>query len=68
MTNKTFLPECPVRVQPDSIERPWLRNLFTHTGKIALRNNKIAELGISHTGGVDIKFLDEGIRIGQTQT
>lgn len=58
--NKTFLPEAgesAARFGSTASGEPL------YTGKIALRNNKIAELGISYMGGVYNKFLDEGIRI-----
>ena len=34
------------------------------TGKLAVRNNKIGELGLSYMGGVYNKFQDDGIQIG----
>lgn len=58
--NKTFLPaakENPERFEEINSGEP----LFT--GKIAVRNSKIGELGISYMGGVYNKFQDDGIVI-----
>lgn len=58
--NKTFLPAAknnPERFEEINSGEP----LFT--GKIALRNNKIGELGISYMGGIYNKFQDDGIII-----
>ena len=58
--NKTFLPAAknnPERFEEINSGEP----LFT--GKIALRNNKIGELGISYMGGIYNKFQDDGIVI-----
>ncbi|MBF2092340.1 hypothetical protein H1R85_07450 [Flavobacterium psychrophilum] len=56
--NKTFLPAAkknPERFEEINSGQP----LFT--GKLALRNNKIGELGISYMGGIYNKFQDDGI-------
>ncbi|HMI78173.1 MAG TPA: hypothetical protein VK484_05240 [Ferruginibacter sp.] len=58
--NKTFLPaakENPERFEEINSGIP----LFT--GKFAVRNNKIGELGLSYMGGVYNKFQDDGIRL-----
>lgn len=58
--NKTFLPaakENPERFEEINSGEP----LFT--GKIALRNTKVGELGISYMGGIYNKFEDDGITI-----
>jgi hypothetical protein len=60
--NKTFLPAAknnPERFEEINSGEP----LFT--GKIAIRNNKIGELGISYMGGIYNKFQDDGIIIDQ---
>jgi len=58
--NKTFLPaakENSERFEEINSGIP----LFT--GKLAVRNNKIGELGLSYMGGVYNKFQDDGIRL-----
>ena len=58
--NKTFLPAAknnPERFDEIASGQPLL------TTKIAVRNNKIGELGISYMGGVYNKYLEDGIRI-----
>lgn len=58
--NKTFLPAAkdnPERFEEINSGEP----LFT--GKIALRNTRIGELGISYMGGIYNKFQDDGIVI-----
>lgn len=58
--NKTFLPaakENPERFEEINSGLP----LFT--GKLALKNNKIGELGLSYMGGVYNKYEDDGIRL-----
>ncbi|MBW4360573.1 hypothetical protein [Flavobacterium taihuense] len=58
--NKTFLPEAkknPERFEEINSGEP----LFT--GKFAIRNNKIGELGISYMKGIYNKFQDDGIVI-----
>lgn len=60
--NKTFLPEAkknPERFEEINSGEP----LFT--GKLAIRNNKIGELGISYMVGIYNKFQDEGIVIDE---
>jgi hypothetical protein len=56
--NKTFLPaskENKERFEESFNGSPLL------TGKIAIRNNKIGELGFSYMGGVYNKFKDDGL-------
>ena len=58
--NKTFLPatkEDPERFEESFNGSPLL------PGKIALRNNKVGELGISYMGGVYNKFEDDGLTL-----
>ncbi len=58
--NKTFLPEAK-----NNAERFEEINsgLPLFTGKIAVKNSKVGELGLSYMGGVYNKFEDDGIRI-----
>jgi len=56
--NKTFLPaskENPKRFEESFNGSPLL------TGKVAVRNNKIGELGLSYMGGVYNKYKDDGL-------
>ncbi len=56
--NKTFLPatkENPERFEESFNGSPLL------TGKVAVRNNKIGELGLSYMGGVYNKYQDDGL-------
>jgi len=58
--NKTFLPaakENPERFEESFNGSPLL------TTKIAVRNNKIGELGLSYMGGVYNKFKDDGLTL-----
>jgi hypothetical protein len=58
--NKTFLPatkEDPERFEESFNGSPLL------TGKFALRNNKIGELGISYMGGIYNKYEDDGLTL-----
>ena len=60
--NKTFLPEAknnPDRFEEINSGEP----LFT--GKLAVRNSKIGELGISYMKGIYNKFQDDGIVIDE---
>jgi hypothetical protein len=58
--NKTFLPSVK-----DNAERFEEINsgLPLFTGKIAIRNSKIGEFGLSYMGGVYNKFQDDGVII-----
>ena len=56
--NKTFLPaakENAERFEESSNGQPLI------TGKIAVRNNKIGEIGLSYMGGVYNKFEEDGL-------
>ncbi len=60
--NKTFLPaskENKERFEEINSGLPLL------TAKIALRNNRIGELGLSYMGGVYNKFEDDGIKLDE---
>lgn len=60
--NKTFLPEAknnPERFEEINSGEP----LFT--GKVAIRNNKIGEIGISYMKGIYNKFQEDGIVIDE---
>jgi len=58
--NKTFLPAT--KEDPDLFEESFNGSpLFT--GKIAIRNNKIGELGVSYMGGVYNKYEDDGLTL-----
>ena len=56
--NKTFLPatkENPERFEESFNGSPLL------TAKVAVRNNKVGELGLSYMGGVYNKYKDDGL-------
>ncbi len=58
--NKTFLPatkENPGRFEESFNGSPLL------TGKVAVRNNKVGELGLSYMGGVYNKYEEDGLRL-----
>lgn len=56
--NKTFLPAT--KEDPERFEESFNGSpLFT--GKIAVRNNKVGELGLSYMGGVYNKYEDDGL-------
>lgn len=58
--NKTFLPAT--KEDPDRFEESFNGSpLFT--GKIAMRNNKVGEMGISYMNGVYNKYKDDGLRL-----
>lgn len=56
--NKTFLPAS--KANPERFEE-INSGLPLFTGKIAIRNSKIGELGISYMGGVYNKYQEDGI-------
>jgi hypothetical protein len=60
--NKTFLPAAK-----DNNERFEEINSGTplFTGKVAVRNSKIGEVGLSYMGGIYNKFEDDGLRIDE---
>lgn len=63
--NKTFLPASklnPDRFEENSNGRP----LFT--GKIALRNRKFGEIGLSTMQGIYNKFIDDGLILDEKRT
>jgi hypothetical protein len=58
--NKTFLPAT--KENPDRFEESFNGSpLFT--GKFAVRNRKVGELGLSYMGGVYNKFEEDGITL-----
>lgn len=58
--NKTFLPAS--KENPDRFEESFNgRPLFT--GKVAIRNSKIGELGLSYMGGIYNKFEEDGLTL-----
>lgn len=56
--NKTFLPAS--KNNPDRFEESFNGSMLV-TGKVAIRHNKIGELGVSYMGGVYNKFKDDGL-------
>ncbi|HEV7781266.1 MAG TPA: hypothetical protein VGO58_08360, partial [Chitinophagaceae bacterium] len=56
--NKTFLPAG--KENPERFEESFNGSMLL-TGKIAVRNNNIGELGLSYMGGVYNKFEDDGL-------
>lgn len=56
--NKTFLPAS--KENPDRFEESFSGSPLL-TGKVAVRNNKIGELGLSYMGGVYNKFEEDGL-------
>lgn len=58
--NKTFLPAS--KSNKERFEE-INSGLPLFTGKVAVRNNKIGEVGLSYMGGVYNKFQDDGLQI-----
>jgi len=58
--NKTFLPAS--KENPERFEESFNGSML-FTGKIALRNQKIGEIGLSYMGGAYNKFKDDGINL-----
>ena len=58
--NKTFLPAS--KENPDRFEESFNGSML-FTGKIALRNNKIGEIGLSYMGGAYNKFEEDGMTL-----
>lgn len=58
--NKTFLPAT--KENPDRFEESF-NGVPLFTGKVAVRNRKIGELGLSYMGGVYNKFKEDGITL-----
>lgn len=56
--NKTFLPAT--KENPDRFEESFNGSPLL-TGKVAVRNRKIGELGLSYMGGVYNKYEDDGL-------
>jgi hypothetical protein len=56
--NKTFLPAT--KEDPDRFEESFNGSPLL-TAKVAVRNNKIGELGLSYMGGVYNKYQDDGL-------
>ncbi len=58
--NKTFLPAS--KLNPDRFEESF-NGVPLVTAKVALRNKKIGELGLSYMGGVYNKFQEDGLTL-----
>jgi hypothetical protein len=56
--NKTFLPAT--KENPDRFEES-VNGSMLFTGKVAVRNTRIGEIGLSYMGGVYNKFKDDGL-------
>ena len=56
--NKTFLPAT--KENPERFEESFNGSMLL-TGKVALRNRKIGEMGLSYMGGVYNKFQEDGL-------
>jgi hypothetical protein len=60
--NKTFLPAT--KENPDRFEESFNGSMM-FTGKLALRNTRIGELGLSYMGGAYNKFEEDGITLDE---
>lgn len=60
--NKTFLPAA--KNNPERFEE-INSGLPLFTGKLAVRNTKVGELGLSYMGGVYNKFQDDGLQLDE---
>jgi hypothetical protein len=58
--NRTFLPSA--KNNPDRFEE-LNSGLPLFTGKVAVKNSKIGEIGFSYEGGVYNKFQDDGLQL-----
>jgi hypothetical protein len=58
--NKTFLPAT--KENSERFEESFNGSPLS-TGKVAIRNNKLGELGISYMGGVYNKYQDDGLTL-----
>ena len=58
--NRTFLPSA--KNNPDRFEE-LNSGLPSFTGKVAVKNNKIGEIGFSYEGGIYNKFQDDGLKL-----
>ena len=56
--NKTFLPAS--KNNPDRFEESF-NGTMLFTGKFALRNRKVGEIGLSYMGGIYNKFQEDGL-------
>jgi len=56
--NKTFLPAT--KLNKERFEESFNGSMLT-TGKVAIKNNHIGEIGLSYMGGVYNKFKDDGL-------
>lgn len=56
--NKTFLPAT--KEDPDRFEESFNGSML-FTGKVAVRNSKIGEIGLSYMGGAYNKFQEDGL-------
>ncbi len=56
--NKTFLPAT--KLDPDRFEESFNGSIL-FTGKVAVRNSKIGEIGLSYMSGVYNKFQEDGL-------
>jgi hypothetical protein len=56
--NKTFLPAS--KANSERFEESNNGKLLT-TGKLAIRNSKVGEIGISYMGGIFNKFMEDGL-------
>ncbi len=63
--NKTYLPAA--KDNPDRFEE-INSGIPLFTGKIAIRNSKIGEIGLSYMGGVYNKFQEDGIIIDEKRS
>ena len=63
--NKTYLPAA--KDNPDRFEE-INSGIPLFTGKIAVRNSKIGEIGLSYMGGVYNKFQEDGIIIDEKRS
>jgi hypothetical protein len=63
--NKTFLPAS--KQNPDRFEESF-NGIPLFTGKIAVRNTKIGEFGLSYMGGVYNKFEDDGLTLDKKRS
>ena len=63
--NKTYLPAA--KDNPDRLEE-INSGIPLFTGKIAVRNSKIGEIGLSYMGGVYNKFQEDGIIIDEKRS
>ena len=63
--NKTFLPAS--KQNPDRFEESF-NGIPLFTGKIAVRNTEIGELGLSYMGGAYNKFEDDGLTLDKKRS